>query len=113
MPDMMENDNYNEPFYRFYLWVFVVILICIPVIAVLLGNAWLSLGILFFVLSSWIPWITVPALLLSAVYVWSGHGFSFSQYPTFLLACSVCSALLFYMARKKVLVKQGKEGDES
>ncbi|RYZ62707.1 MAG: hypothetical protein EOO14_01480 [Chitinophagaceae bacterium] len=113
MPDQMENDTYNEPFYRFYLWVFVVILIGIPVIAVLLGNAWLSLGILFFLLSSWIPWITVPALLVYAVYVWSNQGFSFSQYPTFFLACAACSALLFYFARKKVLPAKGREAMES
>jgi hypothetical protein len=94
-------DNHYTVFYR----LFVLTLIAIPVAAYLLGNWWLSLGVLFYLLSSWIAVITIPSLLVYSIWIWFAHGFSFSQYGTFFLACSVAGFLLFTIARKKIYVE--------
>ena len=81
-------------------------LVVIPVAAFLLGNGWLCLGILFFLLSSWIVVIIVPALLAYSIWTWFHQGFTFTQYGTFFLTCSVAGFVLFAIARKKIYVER-------
>ena len=107
--EMYVSDRNYSVFYR----LFVLALVAIPVAAFLLGNGWLSLGILFFLLSSWIALVTVPALLAFSLWTWIHQGFSFTQYGTFFLACSIGGFLLFTIARKKISVEIEEQDDVS
>ncbi len=95
------SDGYYSIFYR----LFLLFMLAIPVTAFFLGNGWLCFGLLFFIVSSWIGVFLMPVVLVYSVWVWFHSGFSFSQYSTFFLACSVCGYLLFTLARKRVFVE--------
>lgn len=104
----MENDQLSEVYisersYALYYRLFVLVLLAIPVSAFFMGNWWLCLGILFYLLSSWIAYITIPFFLVYSVWVWFTAGFSFSQYSTFFLVCSLVGYVLFSFARRKIL----------
>lgn len=104
----MENDQSGEVYisersYALFYRLFVLMLLAIPVSAFFLGNWWLCLGVLFYLLSSWIAYITIPFFLVYSVWVWFTAGFSFSQYSTFFLVCSIVGFILFSIARRKIL----------
>jgi hypothetical protein len=104
----MENDQLNEVYlsersYAFFYRLFVVVLLAIPVSAYFMGNWWLCFGVLFYLLSSWIAFVTIPFFFLYSIWVWYTAGFSFSNYSTFFLACSIAGFVLFSIARRKIL----------
>jgi hypothetical protein len=103
-------DN-RKPQYGLFYAAFLVLLLAIPGAAFLLGNGWLSTGILVFVVTSWIGWPALLLLVAYAVWTWVHTGFSLSQYGTFFLFCGVVSYLFFRMARAKILVAP-KEGED-
>lgn len=103
----MEGENktdldWNNKYYRFCLYLFVLTFLAIPVAAFLLGNPWLCFGMLFYIIGSWTGWTVIPLLLFS-VWTWAKQGVGVSQFSTFSLICSVVGFALFWLARKKLL----------